>query len=133
MGGVNAVLLEFEPYGSMFIIWTAERLPSPPPIGELAPAIDLSTGWDLHLGEKAVKIEKLISWTEIAGMKNFSGVGRYEKTFQMDAATLQKGFRAIFPEPGRWKSRRCWWRRPWNPGLFSGLRCGGARCRGRLR
>ena len=70
----------------------------PPPIPGHPPAtnppssllLDLSAGWKATFAASAqpVTMDMLTSWTEVAGMKNFSGTVAYEKTFSVDAAAL---------------------------------------------
>jgi len=52
--------------------------------------LDLSAGWKATFAGSAqpVTMDPLTSWTEVAGMKNFSGTATYEKTFTVDAAML---------------------------------------------
>ena len=52
--------------------------------------LDLSAGWKATFAGSAqpVTMDPLTSWTEIAGMKNFSGTATYEKTFKVDPAML---------------------------------------------
>ena len=53
--------------------------------------LDLSVGWKATFGGSAqlVPMDQLTSWTDVAGLRNFSGTATYEKTFAVDAAMLK--------------------------------------------
>ena len=57
----------------------------PPPV-----FLDLTAGWKVTFPGSAepVAMRQLIPWTEVAGMKNFSGTAVYEKTFTVDGLRL---------------------------------------------
>ena len=94
--------LDLAPYESRVIVSPrhASRMfvDGPPPIPGHPPAtnppssllLDLSAGWKATFAASAqpVTMDMLTSWTEVAGMKNFSGTVAYEKTFSVDAAAL---------------------------------------------
>jgi hypothetical protein len=63
----------------------AVRPPRPAPL-------DLSAGWKVTFDTAAqpVTMDQLTSWTEVTGMKNFSGTATYEKTLMMDRALLDE-------------------------------------------
>ena len=87
--GGTTVALDLEPYGSRVLVFTKRQLaakPTPP----LAPALDLSTGWNVtfEADAKPVAMEKLASWTDSDATKHFSGVASYEKTFTATEALL---------------------------------------------
>jgi hypothetical protein len=67
--------------------WVPRCAGGPPPV-----FLDLSVGWKATFAGSAqpVPMDQLTSWTEVAGMKNFSGTATYEKTFAVDG----RGFRA---------------------------------------
>jgi hypothetical protein len=71
-------------------------LPGPPAV-----FLDLSTGWKATFAGSAqpVTMHHLIPWTEVAGMKNFSGTAVYEKTFAVDGLRLP-GWRYLFLDFG---------------------------------
>jgi hypothetical protein len=54
--------------------------------------LDLSGGWKVAFDTAAqpVAMDPLTSWTEVAGMKNFSGTATYEKTLMVDRALLDE-------------------------------------------
>jgi len=61
------------------------------PAGPLPTLLDLSGGWKVTFAGSAqpMAMDPLTSWTEVPGMKNFSGTATYEKTFDVDAAMLK--------------------------------------------
>ncbi len=94
-GPTTAIPLKFEPYGSALVVWTKGAEPiSPAPIN--ASPIDLSTGWNVTFasgpgGEgKPVHMDKLVSWTDLPGMKNYSGVATYEKKITLTADMMKQ-------------------------------------------
>ena len=82
--------IEIPAYGSLVLLSGGPASPAPPrklPVREL----DLSTGWDvtfLETGRKA-RYERLRSWTEDEETRFYSGVAAYEKTIQVDPASLR--------------------------------------------
>ncbi len=67
-------------------IGPAKPAPTAPP----REFMDLRAGWKVDFPGSAqpVTMDSLASWTEVAGLKNFSGKATYEKTFTVDAAAL---------------------------------------------
>jgi hypothetical protein len=87
------VELELQPLESVFVVIAPRELPKAA-AAVAAKAVDLSGGWTVSFGEKKVPMEKLGSWTEVDGEKNYSGVGVYEKTVNA-TAEMTKGAWAI--------------------------------------
>jgi hypothetical protein len=100
--GKTTVSLDFAPYGSTLVVWTKRTLPAAPAVAALAP-MDLSSDWEVTFrdgmilgqlggggGGKTVRMEKLTSWTDLPGLKNYSGVATYEKKFTA-SAEMAKG------------------------------------------
>jgi hypothetical protein len=102
---VRALNLDLAPYESRIIICFSGELPvfgshypvPIPPLPDISEAVSataplgLSAGWKATFAgsAQAVMMDQLTSWTEVVGMKNFSGAVTYEKTFTVDAATLK--------------------------------------------
>ena len=63
--------------------------------------LDLSTDWKVTFASSAepVTMKQPIPWTEVAGMKNFSGTATYEKTFTVDGVSLT-GWRYLYLDFG---------------------------------
>jgi hypothetical protein len=68
----------------------AIRPATPAPTGPPPVPVDLSAGWKAAFTGSAqpLTMDQLTSWTEVAGMKNFSGTVTYEKTFTVNGAML---------------------------------------------
>jgi hypothetical protein len=86
--------LEFAPYESRIVIAYPGMIFVPTDSASAGPAtqvLDLSAGWNVTFAGSAqpVTMDQLTSWTEVAGMKNFSGTATFEKTFTVDAAMLK--------------------------------------------
>ncbi len=88
---------DFAPYESRIIVIPsgvfADSGPGVPAATGPSPApLDLSAGWKMTsaASKQPVAMDPLTSWTEVPGMKNFSGTATYEKTFTIDAATLEE-------------------------------------------
>ena len=87
--GATTLDLSFEPLGSTVVVWTA-RDPGAVAGAGAAASQDISAGWAVTFGSKGQKVQmdKLISWTDVPGMRNFSGVAAYEKTVTATAAMV---------------------------------------------
>lgn len=109
----------------------APRLPSP---------IDLSSDWQLRFrpgwgAPDAVRLDKLISWTEHPhqGVRYYSGIGTYEKTFELDAAWLAPGRVVMLDLGDLWSAARVsvngkpagvLWKRPFCADITSVVKAG---------
>jgi len=81
---------------------TAQRIPSPPAPQDLKPITELAGSWQLSFptGEGApekVTLDRLVSWGEHpeAGVRGFSGVGKYTLRFEVPAGTTMAGRRQV--------------------------------------
>jgi hypothetical protein len=93
--GSTMLELNFEPYASRVLVFYRR---APQPVPDNAPtqaALDLSSGWQVKFGDKAVpvKMETLRSWTADESTRYFSGVATYEKTFAVPENLLRTGAR----------------------------------------
>jgi hypothetical protein len=90
----TTVAIDLEPYGSRVIVFSKRALASPVAgrSGE-APAIDLSTGWQVSFGSAADPslMQKLNSWTDNEATRYFSGVATYEKDVVVPRDLVQNG------------------------------------------
>ncbi|MGO9617232.1 MAG: glycosyl hydrolase [Bryobacteraceae bacterium] len=101
--------LSFEPYLAPYESRIVEACPPglilmppdsegarPPPV-----LLDLSAGWKVAFAgsPQPVTTDQLTSWTEVPGMKNFSGTATYEKAFAVDAA-MPKDRRRLYLDFG---------------------------------
>ena len=95
-GDRTTVALDLEPYGSRLLVFM-DGAPSPP---ETRPAelprreaIDISRDWDVTFEgtDKKITMDALRPWTEIAGMKYFSGRATYERKVSIPADSLGNG------------------------------------------
>jgi hypothetical protein len=94
-GGGMTVQVDLEPYGSSVLVFS-KRPPAPKPIRSAAavpPLIDLSTGWQVSFGanSKAIRMDRLRSWTEDEETRYFSGLATYEKEVVAPESMLQNG------------------------------------------
>jgi hypothetical protein len=98
--GRTILPLEFEPYGSIFVMFQNQK--AAPPGGRNFPTYDsvqtLEGPWEVAFepgrGAPArVTLDKLQSWTDNndLGIKHFSGIGTYTKRFNFQGALPQKG------------------------------------------
>ncbi len=98
--GRTTVPLHLEPWGAVFVVFRkatkATSLTLPKVVeSELA---TVEGPWDVSFqagrgAPAAIKLDKLISWTDSAdaGVKYFSGIGTYTKTFQASPEWFKKG------------------------------------------
>jgi hypothetical protein len=108
--GTTTVALDLEPLGSTLVVFTKRQLPAPAPQPAIA-AIDLSSGWSVKFATgpggsgKDATMPKLVSWTELPNMANYSGVATYERTFNatadMTKAPMVISFGEATPTAGR--------------------------------
>jgi alpha-L-rhamnosidase len=92
--GGTTLAIDLEPYGSRVIVFSKRALASPPASRMVdAPAIDLSTGWQVSFGTAGARkqIEKLNSWTDNEATRYFSGVATYEKDVVVAGNLIQNG------------------------------------------
>jgi hypothetical protein len=86
----TTVSLDLAPFGSTVVVFS-ERNAKPEAVASDINPIDLSTDWNVTFasgpgGEgKPVAMDKLVSWTDLPDMKNYSGVGSYEKKVTIPA------------------------------------------------
>jgi hypothetical protein len=87
--------LDMEPYSSRLLVFGNRPTPGPSPsTGARQPEpLDLSRGWQVSFEGTARKIpmETLRSWTELEGLRFFSGRATYEKTVVVPDDFLQDG------------------------------------------
>jgi alpha-L-rhamnosidase len=79
--GRTTLKLELEPYASRVIIFSRRNPGKPTMLNpqETVAEIDLSNGWKVSFGDKAVTMDPLRSWTDDEETRYFSGVATYEK------------------------------------------------------
>jgi hypothetical protein len=103
-GNSSTVTLELEPLGSAVVVFTNRQLAAPP-----APArdtIDLSGGWSVKFASgpggsgAPVSMEKLVDWTTLPNMANYSGVATYEKKVTVPAAMANSAVALDFGSAG---------------------------------
>jgi hypothetical protein len=91
----TTINLELEPYGSVIVVLSKRPLQAPPsaakPVSVPQP-VDLSTGWVVRFGpaRQPVTMERLVSWSDLPAMRNYSGVATYEKTLTVGPEMLKK-------------------------------------------
>jgi hypothetical protein len=88
--------LDLEPYGSRLLVFTDRETPS----REVGPTelrrsddLDISRDWDVTFegtGKKMV-MDYLRSWTEVEGMKFFSGRATYQRKVYIPSSLFRKG------------------------------------------
>src|SRR5579885_1923686 len=91
--GRVVVPLHFEPYESMILIFSGSHSsPAPPHVrpSVLPAPIDISRDWNVTFPGtgKSIHMDQLRSWTEIEGLRYFSGQGIYEKSVAVPASML---------------------------------------------
>jgi hypothetical protein len=85
--------IDFEPYQSRVIVFSKQGTHAPirKDHGQVISTIDLSKDWALSLGGgAAARMSDLHSWADDAASKNFSGVGTYERVFDLPAGFADK-------------------------------------------
>jgi hypothetical protein len=98
--------LAFEPWESAFFLFVpdeaADALPRPAAAIETAPpaVAPLEGVWEMTLEGHAfetfrTKVPALVSWTDMARTRHFSGTGRYEMDFDVPAERLASARRVI--------------------------------------
>ncbi len=100
-----ALKLDLEPYGSRLLVFTNRKTPEPPGLkpAQLPEPLDMSREWQVTFEgrEEETSMDALRSWTEVEGIKFFSGRATYMKKFFAPPPFLQKGIHAVlnFGEP----------------------------------
>ena len=97
-GGDNGTVipLDLEPYGSRLLVFTERERPRemvPAGFHRLLEPLDISHDWDVTFegtGKKIV-MDSLQSWSEIAGLRNFSGLATYQRKILVPGDFLRKG------------------------------------------
>ncbi len=100
--GHTFVPLDFEPYGSWFVVFREPAGRHPATRGSNAVAcnsvLEISGAWDVDFdqhwgGPGPVKFDQLVNWTtrEEPGIKYYSGTAVYRKTFEQPAAAIKSG------------------------------------------
>lgn len=84
--GVTTVTLDLEPYGSSVVVFSNGPVGVEPAATIASPlSIDLSTDWKVTFAQGSpVEMKQLKSWAESDERRYFSGVGAYEKTFNLE-------------------------------------------------
>ena len=101
--------LDLAPYESRIVVcWSSSRFVAGPTVAKTVAAaapdtpaisgpppvpLDLSGDWKMTVADhtQPVTMSQLTSWTDVPGIKNFSGTATYEKTFTVDTAMLVSG------------------------------------------
>ncbi len=105
---IDAMELDLAPYESRVIFCPplphANVFEGPRTVGGGPPPVflDLTTGWKVTFAGSAqpVTMGQLKSWTDVPGMKNFSGLATYEKTFTVNGVRLS-GWRYLHLDFGQ--------------------------------
>jgi len=92
----TTIELDLPAFGSRALVFSSRQSPGtkPPAYTAAVPdPVDLSRDWTVTFGPggKPVALDRLQSWTEIQGSRNFSGVATYEKTVTVPDNLLQAG------------------------------------------
>jgi alpha-L-rhamnosidase len=86
---------DIEPYGTRVLVFSKRTLPQQKKsrTTRLPAAMDLSTGWQVSLGENSppVTLDHLRYWTENENTKFFSGLATYEKNVVVPPNMLDTG------------------------------------------
>lgn len=96
LDGRTAVMLHFEPYESAVLMFSSSpsaSSPNPARQSSVPAPIDLSRGWKVAFTGtgKSIQMDRLRSWTELDGLRFFSGQGVYEKTVSTPEFMLKPG------------------------------------------
>jgi alpha-L-rhamnosidase len=94
--GRIVVSLHLEAYESALLVFSNFSGPpaSAPSKPDALPApIDLSRGWKVSFNgtDKSIQMDRLRSWTELEGLRFFSGQGVYEKSVSVPESMLKPG------------------------------------------
>ena len=110
-GAETLMPLEFDPYGSWFVVFRdLDKSPSPAAKRRdeaVTTLAELSGSWTVRFdtnwaGPAEVQFDSLVSWPERPepGIKFFSGTAVYEKTFELSDSALRTPHSAIFLDLG---------------------------------
>lgn len=96
--GRTAVTLHFEPYESAVLMFSSSPSASAPAPARarrrsVPASVDLSRGWKVTFTGtgKSIQMDRLRPWTELAGLRFFSGQGVYEKAVSVPESMLNSG------------------------------------------
>jgi len=94
--GRTAVTIHFEPYESALLMFSSSpsaSAPAPARHGSVPASIDLSRGWKVTFTGtgKSMQMDRLRPWTELDGLRFFSGQGAYEKAVSVPESMLKSG------------------------------------------
>jgi alpha-L-rhamnosidase len=94
--GRIAVALHLEPYESAVLVFSNSSGAPAPTLSKpsaLPASIDLSRDWKLSFTGtgKSIQMDRLRSWTELEGLRFFSGQGVYEKAVPVPESMLKPG------------------------------------------
>jgi hypothetical protein len=95
--GRTSLTLDFEPAGSLFVMFGRNTEGIQEPQAELPQVAEVKGPWEVKFSSKAVAFESLTSWTENADpeIKYYSGTATYRTTFtltdNLSSATLDLG------------------------------------------
>jgi len=94
--GRTAVTLHFEPYESAVLMFSSSpsaSAPAPARRSSVPASIDLSRGWKVTFTGtgKSMQMDRLRPWTELDGLRFFSGQGLYEKAVSVPESMLKPG------------------------------------------
>lgn len=104
-GGAD-VAFDLEPYGSRLLVFSNDAAapgPIPAPPVSLPSPLDLTDGWQVAFEDagQAVRMDRLRSWTELDGLRHYSGRAIYRKEISVPRTFLRAGARVKlnFGEP----------------------------------
>jgi len=94
--GRTAVTIHFEPYESALLMFSSSpsaSAPAPARHGSVPASIDLGRGWKVTFTGtgKSMQMDRLRPWTELDGLRFFSGQGAYEKAVSVPESMLKSG------------------------------------------
>lgn len=94
--GRIVVPLHFEPYESVVLVFShssGARAPARSRASQLTAPIDLSHNWKVSFTgtDKSFQMDRLQSWTELEGLRFFSGQGVFEKSASVPESMLGTG------------------------------------------
>jgi hypothetical protein len=87
-GGRTSMALNFDPAGSVFVVFSKTKSPDAKPKPELRHVAELNAPWQVEFPSQTVTFNKLIPWTEHAdpAINYFSGTATYRTTFSIAEA-----------------------------------------------
>jgi hypothetical protein len=97
--GGTVLRVDIEPYGSRLLVFGGREAAMPPaPVESPVPEpLDISRGWQVSFRDerKEISMDSLRSWTEVEGLRYFSGRATYRRKIVVPAGLLQEGIRAV--------------------------------------